>query len=373
MALLWSLQAEGTSSIRGDLSNGISIGYVKAGSAEVGSLSWRPNLKYGPWGLGIDVNMPLGNARPDGYQSLVFRHAEYDDGQKGLRYGILEGITWGHGLLIRDYSTRVAGPLILNNDQIGIRGYYNWDIYGVSAFNTWSHIYAARMTEKVHPMLTLGQGYIVDADGVSVKQTNGTTRSFPSQAGYEIDASVPLPLGFNGYAEYAQLMNNGQGAALGVDWGVDFMVFAAAFDIGYRTMSSRFTPGFFNSGYEVDPTDLASLGASSRNGYYAQLKALMSNYLKMQVLYEAYQGNNTSLIAEAESQPREDVSLYAYYKQPNFVDFTSLTFEQGAVIGAKVGYKVNPYTKLVTHYKKAYNPTLGKVEETQYYEVELSF
>lgn len=361
MALLWSLQAEGTSSIngflKGDLSNGVSIGYIKVGSVDAMSLTWRPNLKWGAWGLGIDVNIPTGNVRPDGYESVVFRHAEYDDGQKGLRYGVLDGITWGHGLLVKNYSTRVAGPLILNNSQTGLKGYYTFDKVQVQALGTWSHLYGGRVTERVHPLLTLGQGYISSA----------------TQAGIQLDAAVPLPLGFNGYAEYAQLMNNGQGSSIGVDWGFDALAFVTKFDMGYRMMSSRFAPGFFNAAYETDPTNLTSLGASSRNGYFAELTALAGSYLNLIALYESYQGNNTALTAQVDSKPREDVILSAYYKQPNFVDFTSLNFEQGAILGAKVGYKVNPITMMIAHYKKAYDPSVAKVVESQWYEVAFSF
>ncbi len=361
-----------------EATNAISVGYIKAGSSDAWSLSWRPDFKFGAWGLGFDFNAPLGNVRPDGYESFVFRYAEYDDGQKGLRYGFLSGVTWGHGLLVKNYSTRIGGPIIASNNQMGIRGYYNWDIYGLSVLNTWSHIYGVRVTEKVKPveflpMLTLGQGYIVDSDGVSVKQTNGTTRNFPSQAGFEVDATMPLPLGFNGYAEYARLMNYGQGGAFGVDWGIDLMAFAATFDVGYRMLGSEFSPGYFDLDYEINPTDLTSIAASSRNGYFAEFRGIASDYLQMQIMYEAYHNSNTALWAEATTKPRDDIFASAYYKQPKFIDFKSLSLEEGAIIGGKVGYKVNPYTTVITHYKKAYDPTAGKVVETQYYEVELSF
>lgn len=361
-----------------DASNGISVGYIKAGTTDAWSLSWRPDFKFGAWGLGLDLNMPLGNDRPEGYESLVFRYAEYDDGQKGLRYGFLQGITWGHGLLVKNYSTTVGGPILASNNQMGIRGYYNWDTFGVSALNTWSHIYGVRLTEKVKPveflpMLTLGQGYIADADGINVKQTDGTTRNFPAQAGIELDASMPLPLGFNGYAEYARLMNYGQGASAGIDWGIDLMAFAATFDVGYRMLGANFTPGYFNADYEINPTDLTSVGASSRNGYFAEFRGIASDYLQLQIMYEAYHNSNTALWAEATTKPRDDIFASAYYKQPKFVDFKSLTLEEGAIIGGKVGYKVNPFTTLITHFKRAYNPTLGMVEDSQYYEMVFSF
>jgi hypothetical protein len=69
----------------------------------------------------------------------------------------------------------------------------------------------------------------------------------------------------------------------------------------------------------------------------------------------------------------DQLTVRGYYKQPNFVDYRSITLEQGAIIGADVAYKVNPYTSLITHYKKAYNPVTGQVESSQYYEVGLSF
>ena len=79
---------------------GISIGYVKVGSEEVGNLAWHPDLRMGPFGMGADINVALGQNKPAGYEHVVLRYAEYDDGMKGLRYGIIDNLTWGHGLLI---------------------------------------------------------------------------------------------------------------------------------------------------------------------------------------------------------------------------------------------------------------------------------
>ncbi|MBU0630119.1 MAG: hypothetical protein KKC80_04275, partial [Candidatus Margulisbacteria bacterium] len=69
----------------------------------------------------------------------------------------------------------------------------------------------------------------------------------------------------------------------------------------------------------------------------------------------------------------DQVSVRGYYSQPNFVDFRSLSLEQGAVMGADVAYKLNANTSLITHYKKQFNSSTGQVEEAQYYEISLSF
>ena len=358
----------------GALSNGISLGYIKAGTAEVAAISWRPDLKVGPWALGLDVNLPMGDKKPEGYDSIVFRYAEFNDGQKGLRYGILEGVTWGKGLLMKNYSTRVAGPITQNNQQTAFNGFLNADRVGVQFMSTWSHIYAARLTERVNPMLVLGQSYITDADGPSIKQPDGTTIHYPSVSGAALDASVPLPLNFEGYAEAAQLFGHGTGLTFGINWGMEALVFAAAFDAGYRSLDNKFVPGYFNADYETNPVNLSSYEATgqSKNGYIAELNLLAGKFFKANALYEAYNGSNAALTAAAEGEMDK---LYAqiYFKQPNFEDFRSLTYEQGAITGGALGFKVNPNTLLVVNYKKAYDPVLGSVVESQYYEAKLLF
>ena len=74
----------------------ISIGYIRAGSREVANIAWHPDLKIGPWGFGADVNIPLGEDTPDGYENVVLRYMEYDDGKKNSKHlhgtsGPLEG------------------------------------------------------------------------------------------------------------------------------------------------------------------------------------------------------------------------------------------------------------------------------------------
>ncbi|KAF0133163.1 MAG: hypothetical protein FD145_1421 [Candidatus Saganbacteria bacterium] len=356
------------------INNAIGIGYIKAGTSEVGSISWNPDFKLGAWALGVNCNFPLGNNKPEGYESIVFRYAEYNDGQKGLRYGVLDNLTWGKGLLMKNYSSRTAGSIIQSNEQTALKGFINADRIGVQALSTWSHIFALRFTEKINPMFTLGQSFITDSDGTSVKQTNGTVLTSPSVTGYAIDASVPLPLNFEGYAEAAQLVNHGSGITFGLNWAMDILVFSAALDAGYRSIDNKFVPGYFNTDYETNPISLTSYEATgkSKDGYIAELKLLAANLLKFNALYECYNGSNASLNADAETE-YDKIKTTLYYKQPNFQDFRSLSFEQGAILGGSVGYKVNPNTMLVTNFKKAYDPVLGRVVETQFYEVKIIF
>lgn len=358
----------------GQLSNGMSLGYVKVGTTEVMLLSWKPDFKIGPWIMGLDFNIPAGSVKPPDMETVVLRLLGYDDGQKGLLYGVINNVSYGAGLLMKNYTTRVVGPVYLDNKQMGFRGYMNTDRLGVDGMATWSQVYSLHFSEPIHPLLILGQTYVTDTNGKDIVQPDGTNKHFPAVSGVSINADLPLPSNFKGYAELAQILGHGKGFTAGLDWGMDMLVAAFNFNMGYRVFDNNFVPGYFNENFETNPIDLASYEAASqpKNGYIAEFNGLIANVSSLRIAYEAYQGSNASLNASAAAK-YDPVFLNAYYSQPNFVDARSLTLEEGAVMGADVGYKINPYTTLVTHYKKAYNPSLGKVEETQVYEVQLSF
>lgn len=354
---------------------GISIGYIRVGSSEVATLDWRPDFKYGPWGLGADVNIGLGEKKPAGYETVVLRYLEYDDSKKGLRYGVLDYITVGHGLIMKNYTTRKGSTILLNNEQMGLKGYYDFAQGAVRGMATRSNIYFARVEERINPMLTLGQHYVTDTTGRSVVQSGGTTKSFPSVSAIGADATMPLPANWEGYAEVGQLMNYGAGLSAGFSWAYDAMVANASFLAEYRMLDKGFVPGYFGADYEDNPVDLASAEASgkAKNGYLAQLGINALGLASLTAIYESYQDSNASLAAALTAKVSEQIDLKGYYKQPNFVDYRSVTFQQGAILGADVAYKINPFTSVIAHYKKAFNPATGQVESTQYYEMGLNF
>lgn len=358
-----------------DSDKNISVGYIKSGSSEIGIISWKPDIRLGTWSLGFDINFPLGQNRPSDFDSFVFRYAEYNDRRKGLRYGVVDNLTWGKGLLMKNYSSRISGPINQNNTQAAFLGFLNADRISFKVLSTWSHIYALHLSEQINPMLTLGQSYITDVDGVSTKLSDGTTINNPSISGFGIDATVPLPLNFEGYAEAAQLSGYGSGLTFGLNWGFDAMAFSAMFDASYRTFDQKFVPGYFNSIYETNPINLSSYEASSygKNGYIAEINLLVSKSLKMNALYEYYNGSKNASLNANVSGEYDKIAISGYFTQPNFQDFRSLTLEQGAVVGASVGYKINPTAIIVTHYKKYYDSSLGKIVESQYYEMKLAF
>jgi hypothetical protein len=353
---------------------GISLGYIKVGTAEVATLAWRPDWHFGPWGFGADANYSLGENKPTGYDNFVLRYVEYDDLKKGLRYGFLSGVTLGHGLIMKNYSTRVGDQVLPNNQQMGFKGYVDLDNYVVRGMGTRSNIYYARVEERVNPLLTLGQYYVTDTTGRFITRPDGTTRQYPSVSALGVDATMPLPANFEGYAEAGQLMSHGNGYSAGLSWAYNLLVADASFLAEYRMLDKGFVPGYFGSDYENNPIDLVSAEATNqpKNGMLVQMGVNALGLASLRAVYETYQGSNSTLMADLTAKLSDQLNVRGYYQQPNFVDFRSITLEQGALLGADVAFKVNPYTSLVTHYKQAYNPVKGLVESTQYYEVVLS-
>jgi hypothetical protein len=354
---------------------GLSIGFIKVGTTEVATIGWHPDFKFGPWGLGADVNLGLGDNKPSNFEGAVLRYAKYDDSQKGLTYGVLNGVTVAHGLVMKNYSTRIGSQIMLTNEQMGFFGYVDLDKYVVRGLATHSNVYMGRVEERVNPMLTLGQYYVNDATGRTIIQSNGTTKTYPQVAAIGADATLPLPANFQAYAEAGQLINHGGGVSAGLSWAYDMMVANASFSAEYRMLDKAFVPGYFSADYENNPVDLASAEATNnpKNGYLVQTGINALGLATFNAAYESYVNSNSALMADLTTKLGEQISVRGYYKQPNFVDFRSISLEQGAVLGADIAYKLNQNTSLITHYLKAYNPTSGQVESTQYYEVALNF
>lgn len=354
-----------------DLQNAISLGYLLSGSSEIAALSWKPDFKWGTWALGFDFNLPMGQVKPVDYSNIVFRYAEYNDGQKGLRYGMLDNLTYGRGLIMKNYTSRSNSDIIPTNNQMSTSLYFKTGIFGFYGMGTWSQVYAVRATQQINPMVTLGESYVTDTDGPTVLEPNGVRRKYPPVSGMSVDMSVPLPYNFEGYAEAAQLMGHGNGLTAGIDWASNVMDLSMSFNAGYRSLDKGFAPGYFNEQYESNPIDLVSYEATGKekNGEIVELYAAYSNLSKLGIIYENYNGSNPSLTGDLKTVLSEKASLALRYSQPNFVDFRSLDLEQGAIIIGALTYKLNANLAMVLNYKKAYDPVAGKVVESQYYEM----
>lgn len=357
--------------------NGVGFGYANAGGVPSSVLRWNPDFTFGNLGLGLDINLVLGEKKDPNIETVVLRHVQYNTPSRGIKYGILRNITFGQGLLLGNYTTVSKGGIIESNKQTGVQAYYKKDIYGVEVLGTWSKLYAARITEELKYLIpfTLGQYYVTDTDGVNFTKTDGTIVSYPSISGAAIDAQTPLLFGSNLYAEYARLIGRGGGFAAGLAASADFGLGKASLRAERRIIDYNFVPGYFNEDYETNPINLTSYEASSqsKDGYRVLLNTTVLNKGYIQAILEGYNGSNSALKADAYADISPEYFAAASFYQPNFQDSRSLNVEQGAIITTRLGYKANAFTNIIVNYKKAYDPDQGKVVETQWYEFKIAF
>jgi len=366
----------GQSLLSTKFANGASLGFLNAGGVGAGVFSWNPDFNNAGLGLGLSVNIPLSSqGQPTGVDAVVLRYMEYTAPKWGFRYGILSNVTLANGLLVSNYTTATKGGIIQTSGQSGLRAYYNWDFAAIECFGTWTGVYGVRLTEKVLPFLTLGQYMAGDTDGVKQVKPDGTTMQFPSQSGWGVDANIPLTSWSNLYAEYARLNNYGGGFSAGLNAGGSSFLGQINFKAERRIISKNFIPGYFNEAYEVNPVDIVSYEAVStdKDGYSVSLYGNLMSKAKFLAIFEAYNNSNASLRAEALADLTEAYFAGVSYVQPDFRDFRSLDASQGAIITGKLGYKINPFTQVIANYKQAWDSTQGRVLETQWYEVSLSF
>ena len=358
-----------------NFSNTGGFGIINNGGVSAPVFRWQPDFRYGPVGMGFDINVPMNNGFQAGIDNMVVRHIEYCSPMWGANYGLLDHITYGAGLLMSNYSPVLKGGIVLSDQQSSLRAYYNHGIYGVEVLGTWTRVYGARLTEQVLPYITLGQSFVSDTDGVIQIRPDGSTKIFPQQSGWSVDATAPFFLGSNVFAEYARLNNYGGGFSAGVAAGYDLRLARLTFKAEKRYIDYNFIPEYYNEEYETNPVDIVSYEASSQNkdGYKFTLNGDILGRAKFWAVLEGYNGSNSALKAEASADLTDQYFVSAGYYQPNFVDSRSLDFKEGLIVTTRLGYKINPFTQVIANAKRAYDPDQGKVVVTQWYEVALKF
>ena len=358
-----------------NFSNTGGFGYLNNGGISTPVFRWNPDFNYGPVSMGFDINVPLYNSTTVGVDSMVVRYVEYSTPKWGVKYGLLKEITYASGLLLSNYTPLLKGGLIPSDQQASLRAYYTQGIYGAEVLGTWSRVYGARVTEQVLPYLTLGQYFICDTDGVTQVRPDGSTKIFPAQSGWGVDATAPFLFGSNCFAEYAKLNNHGGGFSAGVMAGYDLWLARLTFKAEKRYIDYNFVPEYYNEEYETNPVDIVSFEASSQNkdGYKLSVSGDMLATAKFWAVLEGYNNSNSALKAEASADLGAQYFAAAGYYQPNFVDARSLDLKEGSIITTRLGYKINPFTQIIANAKSAYDPDQGKVVVTQWYEVTIKF
>lgn len=302
-------------------------------------LTLYPTLGVGNWKVGLDVNIFLpSDAKPKSVPYVLFHYIEYDDGFSGIRYGIMDGITLGYGLIMNDYSSRVNGTTMFDPTQAGVKAYTNlYKPYGVMALMTHSQIYAGRLTYQPDMFtllgrpIVLGVSYAVDNDGVKTP-----TKTYgKGQAAMAADIGCELlgPAAIL-FSEYGQLLNHNGGLMAGLK-GRLVGLFTYQFD--YRALGRNFIPAYFGYQYEVQPVDLTAINIGNISGYHGSLGFSLGQLADLKMEYQNLFFENTgkanpSLKAELVTQEIANFTVRARYEQLQLRSLSSVGDEGANIV-----------------------------------------
>ena len=361
--------------------NKMGLMWLQEGDRGAMGFIWRPGIMHGRLKMGLDVNVLLSDQQIPGLDRAILRYAEYDTEGTGFRYGEIEDVSLGYGLLMSNYSTNNPGSTLISNRALGLKTYYTSDLVAAYSIATVGSVFGLRFTERIYPNLILGETYVFDSNGIQNVQTGSGTVNIPSESGGSLDLTIPI-LGtrFLGgepsfYSELAYLSGRGLGLAAGVVLKYELLNLGATYLRAERVMTHQnFVPRYFNEQYEVNPLNLSSAEAySSKEGYLFQLKTILFNLIKLTTTYEDYSGSNPVLGVDLEIQPTKQGYGKLSFLQANFQGIRYIPAESSGIVMAKFAYKLDELTSVGVLYKQATDPSQYKVTHSKMFSIQRIF
>ena len=350
-------------------------GYLKFGTMESPVVIFGSDFEYGDFSLGFDVLAIIGDKKPDLIGTVILRDLEYETGTVGIIYDEVRDITYGQGLLVKNYTPWARGPALLSNNSIGLQSYYDGDLFSFDCFGTWSHVYGARFSQDFFPILILGETIIADVDGFKIKEEGGTLKSVDKTTGYGIDIRSQIFEDTNFYVEAAKLEDRGGATALGVIFERDRIFLNTSFSVERRFVDPDFIPGYFGPFYEDVPIDFSLVDADGKrkDGYLVAFDVMVLGLVDLDLMLETYDFGLPAFGGDLRLWSVRDFYLRIFYREPSYRDFRAVDFKDAKTVGGSMTFGLAPNITSGVHFKKAYNPDLGLIEESGYFDVKYLF
>jgi len=275
------------------------FGYVNIDDKSYFKTTINPNfsLKGLQLGLGVNLYLSLGDyGYPKSADFLTLRYIGYDYQKKhGFKYGRLNNLTLGQGLLVDGFDTGSGGTNEFNNKKTGALAYVTVLKTKVTALQTAQDVQGVRIERPIVQLasapLSIGATYMTDNDGIN-DSTSGTLVTRPKQDGYAAD--VFWPIGgdfFTLFTEYSELIDQGKGVSSGAR-GTFFNI--VDYRAEYRALGKGFVPGYFNQTYQSTGFNFTTDALSDKtSGILVNAASdIMGDYAKAGLQYERYEDVN---------------------------------------------------------------------------------
>lgn len=295
---------------------------------------------------GITLNANLSN-KDYGLESAVIRYLEYDNGRLGIRYAPIEDMSFGYGMLLNDFSTAYYQPAFLTNEQSGLRFYYDFIDCVFEGVGTYSHLYGIRLKDFAFLNLDFGLEYLSDTKMVS--------REGYGRSAYGAYIELPLTDEFSFFLEGAGASNGGEGGLAGVSFDYDLIFAFSKVQIAGVSFNDRFIPGYFTSGYDLDPVDFSSLESSGkrRDGTMISLDTGILGLIALNYLNENYTDGGSSNSGSFLITPIDRVSITGFVKELSFQDYRVIKGKDSNLLGGAIEYKMRNGVYASLNYKKS--------------------
>jgi hypothetical protein len=327
--------------------NAVSIepGYFSDKTHSNSILSVSSDYSSGNYSLGYTVNANLSD-KNYGLESIVVRYFENDDGTLGIRYAPIEDMSFGYGLLLNDLNTLYYQPPFFQNEHSGLRLYYDYGDFMLESFGTYSHLYGVRIKDYRIFNLNIGIEYLSD--------TNQTSREGFGRVSSGAHVELPLTDSFSLFCEAANTSNGGEGNIAGVIFDYDLIFAFSRVSIGAASFNSLFVPGYFTSGYDINPVDFSSLEAKGdrRYGTMINLDSGILGLIDLHLSNENYTDGGSATSGSILVTPIDRVNITGYVKELSFLDFRTIKGKDANMVGGSVEYKIVNGMSVSVNYKK---------------------
>ncbi len=363
----------------------------------------QPELSFGDWGVGLDLNLRFGTDGSlrkqdwdEGYDILrLFRYVRYGQKRSWLyaRVGSLDAARLGHGLLMYRFNNSAS----YDNRKVGLEfdmRFEKWGFETVTSNLLGLEIYGLRgyynpLKETGIPILSdleVGATYLTDLNKDGRKLPKGNSpliyvnnyeETNPVTA---VSADIGLPLLDNAlidltvYSEFGKFIGYGSGGSFGIESNLKglstfFSVFAR---LEHRINGDKFLSNYFGPFYEIErvrqlpdstlSTKLQALDntSSSGNGLYGELGATILGTLKISGNYEEMYNIPGSgalhLSTDAGDLIPKVVAKADYYKQNLNAGASIFKLDERSLATAEVGYKPYSFMSVTMYYQWTFQP-----------------
>ncbi len=377
-----------------------------------------PEFSFGKFGVGLNIELLFDNAggfkfRKDGWDKgagalRMIRYLRW--GVKNdplyIRIGSLQTATLGHGFIMGYYSNEA------NYDQrkIGLVVDMDFNSFGFESVSSnlgrleiiGGRLYYRPLSNTDIPILKnfeVGGTYVTDVD----PDNRTSTDDGIAELGFDIGLPVIKSAVFNTtlYADYAKILDHGDGMAFGIKAGVPdvFGLLAVYAKLEKRFLNDEFLPNYYNTLYELERNELVSNYyyinssdlplsltkaealdyAKKTEGIFGELAGHILGKVKLLGNYQYLNGKKNSGILHLEARSIDlipNVSLlYAYDKVgiETFKDTRTLDFR--SVATAEIGYKTYKFIYVALQYRWnfVYDEDKGEYKPQERFQPKISF